>query len=150
MDSLSGSPTLDFLLQTGIVVIILIIGQRLAGFSRTWVKRALVTTDLTESLVNVSYSDDLRLVQQILEDMLAADEHVLAEPPATVVVLDFEDSGIKMGIRPFVKLENYWDVQFDLRERIKARFDEVGITIPFPQRDVHMAPAEINRHKYTK
>ena len=88
--------------------------------------------------VSVSYEDDLRQVKQLLQKMLADDPRVLADPPATVVVLDFEDSGIKMGIRPFVKTADYWTMQFDLRERIKQQFDEKGITIPYPQRDVHM------------
>ncbi len=88
--------------------------------------------------VSVSYEEDLRQVKQLLEKMLMDDSRVLPHPAATVVVLDFEDSGIKMGIRPFVKLDDYWDIQFDLRERIKEQFDEKGITIPYPQRDVHM------------
>ena len=88
--------------------------------------------------VSVSYKDDLRQVKQLLEKMLADDERVLADPSATVVVFDFEDSGIKMGIRPFVKTGDYWQIQFDLRERIKQQFDEKGFTIPYPQRDVHM------------
>jgi small conductance mechanosensitive channel len=92
--------------------------------------------------VQVSYREDIRHVKKILEDILAADERVLAEPPATVVVLDFEDSGMEIGVRPFVKTEDYWDMQFDLRERIKERFDEAGITIPFPQRDVHLIKAD--------
>ena len=92
--------------------------------------------------VSVSYEDDLRQVKQLLQKMLTDDPRVLADPPATVVVLDFEDSGIKMSIRPFVKTENYWNMQFDLRERIKQEFDEKGITIPYPQRDVHMVQKE--------
>jgi small conductance mechanosensitive channel len=88
--------------------------------------------------VLVGYNEDLRHVKQVLEKMLADDPRVLAEPPATVVVLDFEDNGLRMGIRPFVKLDDYWTIQFNLREQIKQQFDEKGITIPYPQRDVHM------------
>ena len=90
--------------------------------------------------VSVSYEDDLGQVKHLLEQMLIEDKRVLADPPATIVVLDFEDSGIKIGIRPFVRVEDFWQIQFDLRERIKQAFDEVGITIPYPQRDVHMVP----------
>ncbi len=92
--------------------------------------------------VQVSYKDDLRQVKQTLLDILAADERVLPDPPATVVILDFGADGINVGVRPFVKLDDYWNIQFDLRERIKERFDEVGITIPFPQRDVHLIQAK--------
>jgi len=105
--------------------------SNIVNYSRTGVLRADVN-------VQVSYKDDLRQVKQILAELLAADERVLAEPPATVAVLAFADSGIDIGIWPFVKVENYWKVQFDLRERIKERFDEAGITIPFPQQDVHL------------
>lgn len=92
--------------------------------------------------VQVSYQDDIRKVKEILMEILAADERVLAEPPVTVVVLEFEDSGIEIGVRPFVKTEDYWNMQCDLRERIKERFDEAGIIIPFPQRDVHLIKAD--------
>lgn len=88
--------------------------------------------------VQVSYGDDLRQVKQILLDILAADERVLPDPLPSVVILDFGENGILLGVRPFVNLEDYWNMQFDLRERIKARFDEVGITIPLPQRDIHL------------
>ncbi len=88
--------------------------------------------------VQVSYGDDLQQAKQILLDILAADERVLPDPPPSVVILDFGENGILVGVRPFVKLEDYWNMQFDLRERIKARFDEAGITIPFPQRDIHL------------
>lgn len=92
--------------------------------------------------VSISYDEDLQQVKQLLDKMLADDPRVLANPPATVVVLDFEDSGIEMSIRPFVKIDDYWNMQFDLRERIKQEFDEKGITIPYPQRDVHMVQKE--------
>lgn len=88
--------------------------------------------------VSVSYEADLRQVKQLLQKMLADDARVLDDPPATVVVLDFEDSGIRIGIRPFVSIEDFWQIQYDLRECIKQQFDEAGITIPYPQRDVHM------------
>jgi len=92
--------------------------------------------------VQISYQENIGQVKEILKGILAADERVLADPPATIVVLDFEDNGIEIGVRPFVKTADYWSMQFDLRERIKERFDEAGITIPFPQRDVHLLKAD--------
>jgi small conductance mechanosensitive channel len=109
--------------------------SNIINYSRLGVLRADVN-------LQVSYEDDLRQVKQLLLDILAADERVLAEPPPTVVILDFGESGIDVGVRPFVKLDDYWKIQFDLRERIKERFDEAGITIPYPQRDVHLKQAK--------
>ena len=91
-----------------------------------------------DMIFSVSYADDLQLVKQVLEDIMQADERVLAEPPATVVIKELTNNGINFSIRPFVKLEDYWRVQFDIKERVKLRFDETNITIPFPQRDIHL------------
>lgn len=105
--------------------------DKIINYSRLGVLRA----DMTFS---VSYSDDLQLVKQILEEAMAADDRVLDEPPPSVIVQNFGESSIDFSIRPFVKLADYWEVQFDMKERVKARFDEAGITIPFPQQDVHL------------
>jgi small conductance mechanosensitive channel len=105
--------------------------SNIVNYSRVGVLRADV-------VVLVSYGADLQQVKRLLLDMLTADGRVLPDPPATVAVLDFEDDGIKMGVRPFVKIDDYWNMQFDLRERIKEQFDAAGITIPLPQRDVHL------------
>ncbi|NJN55207.1 MAG: mechanosensitive ion channel [Anaerolineae bacterium] len=100
----------------------------------------ILRADLT---VLISYQQNLQVVKGILYTLLAADERILAEPPATVVALDFEDNGIQLGVRPFVNAPDYWNVQFDLRERIIEQFDIAGISIPVPQRDVHLKQAEI-------
>ena len=91
-----------------------------------------------DSDFSISYGDDLLKAKKILQDMLAADERVLDDPPATVVVKKLDDSGIILSARPFVNLDDYWDIQFELNENVKLRFDEEGITIPFPQRTVHL------------
>jgi small conductance mechanosensitive channel len=92
-----------------------------------------------DSDFSISYGDDLLKAKRILEDMLAADERVLADPPAAVVVKKLDDSAVILSARPFVKLGDYWDIQFDMNEAVKLRFDEEGITIPFPQRTVHLS-----------
>ena len=58
-----------------------------------------------------------------------------------IVVLELGDSGVSIGVRPFVKAEDYWQVGWDLTEAMKLRFDQEGITIPYPQRDVHVKQA---------
>ena len=64
--------------------------------------------------------------------------HPYDEPAPQIVVLELADSSVQLGVRPFVKASDYWAVQFELRERIKLRFEEEGITIPFPQREIHL------------
>lgn len=89
-------------------------------------------------VVGVSYDDDLRQVKSVLEDILNSDERVLKDPAYTVGVLEMADSSVNFAVRPWVKTAQYWDVFFDLNMAIKLRLDQEGITIPFPQQDVHM------------
>ena len=89
----------------------------------------------------ISYSDDIRQARRIAEEVLAADDRILRDPPPQVAVLELAESRVNLAVRPFAKLEDYWQVQLDLQERIKARFDEEGISIPFPQRDIHVTQA---------
>ncbi len=86
----------------------------------------------------ISYNDDVRKARQIAQQVLDHDPRVLADPAPMIVVLGLGDSSVDLGVRPFVKVADYWQAQWDLTERIKRAFDEASITIPFPQRDVHM------------
>ncbi|MEM9980523.1 MAG: mechanosensitive ion channel family protein, partial [Cyanobacteria bacterium P01_D01_bin.2] len=69
---------------------------------------------------------------------LTSHAHVLKDPKPTVGVLELADSSVNLAVRPWVRTEHYWDVYFGVQEALKTRFDEVGISIPFPQRDVHL------------
>jgi small conductance mechanosensitive channel len=88
----------------------------------------------------IDYGDDLRKARQVLEEIMAADPRVLRDPAPQVIVLTLGDSSVNLGVRPWVKVQDYWNVQFDLTEQVKLRFDAEGIKIPFPQRDVHVYP----------
>jgi small conductance mechanosensitive channel len=88
--------------------------------------------------VGIGYGDDLERARQTALDLLTADAWVLADPPPQVVVLELDDSSVTLGVRPFVKGEDYWLAKWDLTEKLKNRFDEAGITIPYPQSDVHL------------
>jgi small conductance mechanosensitive channel len=90
----------------------------------------------------VSYRDDLEKVKRILYEILKADARVLADPAPYVFVQTLDDSSVNFAARPWVKPEDYWTLQWDLPERVKARFDAEGISIPFPQRDVHFFPTD--------
>lgn len=90
-------------------------------------------------VVGVSYSANLDLVRNELKAIAEADERIIQDRGITIGVLALADSSINFAFRVWVKTEDYWAVFFDLNERIKKRFDEVGIEIPFPQMDVHIA-----------
>ena len=86
----------------------------------------------------IGYSDDLLKAKAILEEIITADERVAKEPAPTVAVMELADSSVNFAVRPFVTPDDYWDVHFDTTETVKLRFDKEGISIPFPQQDVHM------------
>jgi len=85
----------------------------------------------------VAYSDDIEKVEQILADVVAEHELVLDEPEPMIKLHELADSSVNFVCRPWVKTGDYWDVYWDLLRTVKLRFDAEGITIPFPQREVH-------------
>lgn len=89
-------------------------------------------------VVGVGYDADLREARKILENILSAESRVLTEPAPLVAVSNLGESSVDFVVRPWVKASDYWPVTFDLNERIKLRLDEEGISIPFPQHDVHV------------
>jgi small conductance mechanosensitive channel len=91
--------------------------------------------DLT---VGVSYEDDLKKAQQVIKQVLADNDRILKEPPATVAVSELGDSSVNFVVRPWVKSGDYWDVYFDVTAEVKLRLDQNDISIPYPQRDIHM------------
>lgn len=88
--------------------------------------------------VGVSYSDDLDNVRSTIKDLVAADERILKDPECVIADSELGDSSVNFVVRPWVKTADYWGVKFDLTEAVKKRFDKEGISIPFPQRDVHV------------
>ena len=95
-------------------------------------------TRRVDLVVGVSYNDDLDKVRKELQDLVNADECILKDPAVTIAVSELADSSVNFVLRPWVNTADYWAVYFDLTERVKKRFDEVGISIPFPQRDIHV------------
>jgi small conductance mechanosensitive channel len=98
-------------------------------------------TRRVDMVVGVSYSDDLDKVRAILEDLVAADDRILDEPRCQIAVHTLADSSVNFVVRPWVKSSDYWGVWFDLTEAVKKRFDAEGVSIPFPQQDVHLYKA---------
>ena len=86
----------------------------------------------------IGYSDDIAKAQSVLEEIVNAHEKVLKDPAPTIKVNELADSSVNFICRPWSKTADYWDVYFDITRTVKERFDQEGISIPFPQQDVHM------------
>ena len=86
----------------------------------------------------ISYESDLEKAKAVLNNLLAADGRILAEPPARVFVGQLADSSVELVAWPFVKAEDYAPVQAELVEQVKREFDAAGIDMPYPQQDIHL------------
>ena len=95
-------------------------------------------TRRVDMVFGIGYNDDVLKAKQLLEQIITADERVFKEPAPVVAVLELADSSVNFAVRPFVKVEDYWPVLFDTTEKVKLIFDKEGISIPFPQQDVHI------------
>lgn len=89
-------------------------------------------------VIGVGYDDDLKKVRSLLESILSSNTNVLSDPEPTIGLLELGDSSVNFAVRPWVKTGDYWPTLFELQEEIKIRFDQEGISIPFPQQDVHI------------
>ena len=94
-------------------------------------------------VVGVGYGDDLLKVKKVLAEIVAAEPRVLKDHDVTIAVSELADSSVNLVVRPWVKTEDYWAVRFDLTEAVKTTFDKEGISIPFPQRDLHVINGEM-------
>jgi small conductance mechanosensitive channel len=95
-----------------------------------------------DMVFGIGYSDNIAKAQKILEEILENHEEILKDPEPVVKVHELADSSVNFVVRPWVLTENYWDVYWDITRSVKERFDAEGVSIPFPQRDVHMHQVE--------
>jgi small conductance mechanosensitive channel len=109
-----------------------ILGGNITNFSARPTRRV-------DMVFGISYDDDIRKAKQILEEIIAADERVLAEPAPVVALGELADSSVNFLVRPWAKSADYWSLLWDTTTAVKLRFDEEGISIPYPQMDVHMS-----------
>jgi small conductance mechanosensitive channel len=86
----------------------------------------------------ISYKDDIKTAKEALEHVVMSDPRVLKDPKPSIAVSELSDSSVNLVCRPWVKPEDYWGVYFDTVEKGKLEMEKRGITIPFPQRDVHL------------
>ncbi len=112
-----------------------ILGDKVINHSITMTKRVNL-------VVGVAYESDLNKVRQVILDVIRGDNRILEDPQPSVTVKELAESSVNLLVRVWVKTEDQWAVSCDLLERIKTRFDDEGISMPFPQRDVHLHGTE--------
>jgi small conductance mechanosensitive channel len=88
----------------------------------------------------IGYDDDLLKAKQTLERIVSEEPRVLPEPAPVIQVMELADSSVNFVVRPWCKTSDYWGVYFALTEKVKLVFDQEGISIPYPQQDVHIYP----------
>ncbi|HIF9195633.1 TPA: mechanosensitive ion channel domain-containing protein [Photobacterium damselae] len=95
-----------------------------------------------DMIFGISYSDDIELTEKVLHEIVESHESVLRSPEPTIKLHTLNSSSVDFIVRPWVKTEDYWDVYWDITREVKMRFDREGISIPFPQQDVHLHMVE--------
>ena len=111
-----------------------ITGDTITNFSAKETRRV-------DMVFGVSYSDDLKKARSVLQEVIKSDDRILEDPEPVIAVSELGDSSVNFIVRPWVKSADYWNVYWDITEAVKLRFDQEGISIPFPQRDVHLHQA---------
>ncbi len=98
-------------------------------------------TRRVDMVFGIGYDDDITKAKAILRSMLEADERVLKDQPIDIWVGEHGESSVNLFVRPWTTAADYWGVYFDMMEKVKAEFDKAAISIPYPQRDVHLHQA---------
>ena len=93
-------------------------------------------------VIGISYGDNMNQAMTVLNDLLVHDDRILKEPAHQVMVKELADSSVNLNLRCWTKRQDYWSLLFDLTKQAKERLDKHGISIPFPQRDVHLFPTD--------
>ena len=108
-----------------------IIGGTITNYSAEATRRV-------DMVFGIGYSDNIDKAKEIILKLLSSDDRVLKDPAPQIVVSSLGDSSVNITVRPWAKKEDYWGLYFDMTENVKKKFDEEGVSIPFPQRDVHL------------
>jgi small conductance mechanosensitive channel len=99
------------------------------------------TTEATrrvDFVFGISYQDDIDLTKSILNRLIERDERIHKDPAPFIGLTEMADSSVNLVVRVWADTPNYWPIYFDMMEEVKKTFDAEGISIPFPQRDVHL------------
>lgn len=95
-------------------------------------------TRRVDMVFGIGYDDDIRQAKAILEKLVSEDARILKDPAAVIALSELGDSSVNFIVRPWVNSGDYWNVLWDMNENVKLAFDEAGISIPYPQMDVHL------------
>jgi small conductance mechanosensitive channel len=95
-------------------------------------------TRRVDMVFGIGYDDDILQAKRILNEILVADDRILKDPEPMIAVSELADSSVNFVVRPWVSSGDYWPVLFDTTEKVKLEFDKQGVSIPFPQTDVHL------------
>jgi len=91
-----------------------------------------------ELSVGIDYSDSVDTAFQVMQNIINAEHRFLKNPAPQVLLQSYEDSSVKITIRAWAEIQDYWNIYWDINKIIKAKIEEAGLHIPFPQRDVHI------------
>lgn len=86
----------------------------------------------------IGYGDDMDLAIKLIKEVLDEDERVMEEPAPLIAISNLGDSSVDIRVRPWTHRSNVWPLRYDITKKVKERFDANGVSIPFPQRDVHL------------
>lgn len=95
-------------------------------------------TRRVDMVFGIGYDDDVDRAEAILQEIVAGHELVLEEPETVIQLNELADSSVNFIVRPWTHNGDYWTVRWDVTREVKKRFDAEGISIPYPQRDVHL------------
>jgi small conductance mechanosensitive channel len=104
----------------------------------TIVNTSAMSTRRLDLVIGIGYDDNIGQARDIIMGIIEADERILKDPEPGIVVGELGDFSVNLNVRPWVNAADYWSVRPDLLENIKVKLDEAGISIPYPQQDVHM------------
>lgn len=96
------------------------------------------TTRRIDLVFGIGYDDNVEQAKEIIQSVLEADERILKDPAPTIMMLELADSSVNFAVRPWVASGDYWAVRGDVLERVKKALEDNGLSIPYPQQDVHM------------
>ncbi len=99
-------------------------------------------TRRVDMVFGIGYDDDITQAKTLLRSLIEADSRVLKDQAIDIWVGEHGDSSVNLFVRPWTTAEDYWGVYFDMMENVKVEFDKAGISIPYPQQDVHMHQVE--------
>ncbi len=113
-------------------------GEIFGGTITNYSKRSTRRVDM---VFGIGYDDDIKKAKEIMSRVLDEDERILKDPAPLVAVAELADSSVNFNVRPWCATGDYWNVYFDTHEKIKLAFDAEGISIPYPQMDIHQDKA---------